>query len=508
MKKKKAKRASRNLKITTRITLSTILGIIIPLIIVVTFSSVFLSTIASYFNFSTVTTNSYSVLNQIQWSQTISSISNELVSDDITDEKLKRIEEFVSPLEDLGSKIYIECNNERFYSTSDKGDIIGLANTITPIDTEKNINYFGENGIVIVNHAENENERYLVIITNTDYIVNDVSSRYSAQDFSSLVFGKTGLIILLIILVFIISIVILSVITSNTIIEPIKKLSDGANEIANGNLDYVIDYESTNEIGTTVKSFNHMSKRLKKTIDEQNRIEENRKEMIAGVAHDLRTPLTSAKGYVEGLMDGIANTPEKQNEYLDIIYSSTCHMEKLLDDLLTVSRLELGRIELNTQPININGFLADCADTISVELEEKGFDFTYRNNCDEEVIVDLDADRFTRVIRNIISNSIKYAKSGVKGRITLEMQSYQKSVIISIADNGIGLDSESLPRIFDTFYRADKARSNVSEGSGIGLSVCKQIVELHGGHIWATGKENEGLTILISIERKQGDNNE
>jgi histidine kinase len=88
------------------------------------------------------------------------------------------------------------------------------------------------------------------------------------------------------------------------------------------------------------------------------------------------------------------------------------------------------------------------------------------------------------------------------------VQSYQKSVIISIADNGIGLDSQSLPRIFDTFYRADKARSNVSEGSGIGLAVCKQIVELHGGHIWATSEENNGLTIFISINRKQVEGNE
>lgn len=504
MSKKKTKRSSRNLKITTRVTLTTVFGIITPLIIVVAFSSVFLSTMASYFNFSTVTTNSYSMLNQIQWSQTMSSISNELISDDDRTDKLQKLEEFVSPLENLGSKIYIECNNESFYSTSDKNDIVQLASTITPIDTEKNTNYFGENGIVIVNHAEKENERYMVIIANTDYIVNDVSSRYSAQDFTSLVFGKTGLIILMIILVFIISIAVLSLITSNTISKPIKKLSEGANEIANGNLDYVIDYDSTNEIGTTVKSFNHMSKRLKKSIDEQNRIEETRKEMIAGVAHDLRTPLTSVKGYVEGLMDGIANTPEKQSEYLKIIYSSTCHMEKLLDELLSVSRLELGTIELDTQSISLNAFLDDCAQTISLELEKKGFDFEYNNHCDDEVIVDLDAGRFTRVIRNIISNSIKYAKTDIKGKITLDVQSYQKSVIISLADNGIGLDSESLPRIFDTFYRADKARSNIGEGSGIGLAVCKQIVELHGGHIWATGKENEGLTILISIQRKQG----
>lgn len=438
----------------------------------------------------------------------MSSISNELITDNKNTDKLKNIEEFLSPLEKLGSNIYIECNNDSFYSTSSKDDAIALANSITPINTEMNINYFGENGIVIVTHAENQNERYLVIITNPDYIVNDVSARYSAQSFSSLMFGKTGLLLLLIVLVFTISIVVLSIVTSQTIIKPIKKLSVGANEIANGNLDYEIDYESTNEIGTTVKSFNHMTKQLKQSLVEQNRIEETRKEMIAGVAHDLRTPLTCTKGYVEGLIDGIANTPEKQSEYLKVIYSSTCHMEKLLDELLTISKLELGTFQLKKQTINIIDFLDDCAQTTSIQLKELGFDFNYINNCNDKVIVELDVDRFSRVIRNIISNSIKYAKKDVKGEITLEVQSYQKSVIISIADNGIGLDSTSLPRIFDTFYRADKARSNVSEGSGIGLAVCKQIVQLHGGHIWAKSEENEGLTIFISIERKQDTNNE
>lgn len=505
---KKKKRISRNLKISTRITLTTALGIIIPLLIVVLFGSIFLGTISSYFNVSAVTTNSYSMLNQIQWNQTMSSISNELISDDKQDEKVKKITEFVSPLEKLGSMIYIECNNKLFYSSQNKSDVINAANEIVPINTQMNINYFSENGIVIVNHAKKAKERYLIVIANNNYTVNDVSSKYTSQDFSSLIFGKTGLILLLIVLVFILSILVLSLITSRTISKPIKKLSNGANEIANGNLDYVIDYNSTNEIGVTVDSFNKMTKRLKESLEEQIRIEQSRKEMIAGVAHDLRTPLTSAKGYVEGLMDGIANTPEKQERYLKTIYSSTCTMEKLLDDLLTVSRLEPGNIELDLEAININDFLSDCADDISAHLEEKGFDFVFDNRCAENTRLMLDTNRFTRVIRNIISNAIKYAKKDVKGRIELSAQDYQKSVIISIADNGIGVSKKNLSRIFESFYRADPARTRSSEGSGIGLSVCRRIVELHGGRIWATSKEGEGLTIHISLKKVTEEENE
>lgn len=495
------KRSSRNLRISTRITLTTILGIIVPLIIVLTMSWVFLHSMTNYFNFSSVTTKQYSMLNQIQWNQTMSSITNELISADSDDVKYAKVDGFVTPLEDIGVKIYIERDGKEFYSSAKKNEIFSLANSILPVDETQNANYFGENGMVIINHAESDSAHYLIVAASEDYTVSEISSRHLAQDFPSLVFSKTGIIFVLIVLIFILTIIALSFVTSKTISKPIRELAEGANEISKGNLDYVIDYDSTNEIGQTVDSFNHMSKRLKESLEKQSSIEQSRKEMIAGVAHDLRTPLTSVKGYVEGLRDGIANTPEKQENYLKTIYSSTLTMERLLDDLLTISRLELGNIRLDTSEINLNGFLNDCAEEIGLELEKRDFDFEYNNNCSEDVKVNLDVDRFSRVITNIVSNSIKYSRKDVKGKITLEAQEYSKSVIITVSDNGIGLDSDSLPKIFDTFYRADKARSKTDEGSGIGLSVCRQIVELHGGHIWATSAEGEGLSIHISLNK-------
>lgn len=438
----------------------------------------------------------------------MSTISNELISPIDNDEKIEKLGEILAPLENIGSKIEIEYNNNEIYSTSNKNDVLNSANKIVNIDTNKNINYFSEDGIVIVNHAETDDGVYLVLITNNEYTVNNVSTKYTAQDFSSLFFGKTGLIIFLVMLVFIIAILVFSFITSGTINKPLKKLAKGANEIANGNLDYIIDYESTNEIGETVNAFNHMTQELKASIIEKEKIEESRKEMIAGLAHDIRTPLTSAKGYVEGLLDGIANTPEKQERYLKTIYSSTVDMEKLTDELLTISKLELGTIDINLTPTNMNSFFDDCVDELSLKLEKCNFDFEYINNLQADDNCKIDSDRFARVINNIISNSIKYKRDNVKNKIVLTTQSYQKSIIISIADNGIGVDSENLPKIFDSFYRADKARSNVSDGSGIGLAICKQIVEMHGGRIWATGKENEGITIFISLDKIMENNNE
>ncbi len=507
---KQKKRSSKNLKISTRITLTTILGIVIPLVIVATFSSLFLSMMANYFNFATVTTKSYSVLNQIQWSQTISAISEELINDKDNDEKLTQIKKLTTALENVGTNIYIENEGDVIYSSNatTKDDIIKQARSIVKTDTDINQNYFGENGVVIVSHAESKTSKYLMIITSNDYEVNDFTAVSTIQSITSIMLGKTGIILIAIVLVFIISIVVLSLITSQTIIQPLKKLSVGANEIANGNLDYVIDYESTNELGITVDSFNRMAERLKVSIEEQKRIEQSRKEMTAGLAHDLRTPLTSIKGYVEGLKDGIADTPQKQQRYLDTIYSSAKDMEKLLDELLNISRLELGKIELNAEVININDVLYDCANEITIESEKSDFQFEYHNYCDDDTFVNLDTDRFSRVVKNIISNSIKYKSPKRKCKITLEAKSYRKSVIISISDNGIGLNAADTAKIFDTFYRADKARTNVRDGSGIGLAVCKQIVELHGGKIWATGKEDEGLKILISLEKIREENSD
>lgn len=502
----KKKRSSKNLKIGTRITISAVVGILVPVIILIAFSSVFQNFMASYFGFATVTTNEYSAVNQLQWSQTITSISNELMSDSNENAKVKKINEFVRPLEKLGSVIFIDKNGAEFYATTSKKEVTDIASSIVNTNTDRNVNYFGENGMVIINHAQSDTDKYTIIIANKDYTVNDVSKRFTPQNITHLLFSRTGILILLIASVFIIAIIIISFITSKTINKPLRELSYGANEIANGNLDYVIDYESTNEIGMTVKSFNHMTDRLKQSLERQQTIEQSRKEMIAGVAHDLRTPLTSVKGYVEGLMDGIANTPEKQKVYLKTIYTSTLNMERLLDELLTVSRLELGNIELDFKPIDINDFLDDCAEELRNELSQHDFDFKYNNNCDSDFTVMIDADRFKRVIHNIISNSLKYAKKDEKGKIELNAQTYQKSVIISLADNGIGIEGENLTKIFESFYRADPARTKTSEGSGIGLSVARQIVELHGGKIWATGKEGKGLTILISMPRTEEEN--
>lgn len=501
---KNKKRSSKNLRLNTRIALASTLAIIIPLIVIVTFSTVLVNIIPSYFNFSSVTTNTYSAINQLQWTQTISTIAGELISDNPDNEKLSNISSFVSPIENLNCVIYIERNGLLFYKTDSDMDISETVSRMENSSEKKNFNYFGSDGLLIVNYAQ-KNEaspQYKIIIINDDYVVNDASQKLSAQDLTRLLLGRTGIIMLIIVLLFIIAITVVSFITTQTIVKPIKKISHGADEIARGNLDYEIEYKSTNELGKTVDSFNEMRKQLKISIEKQKKAEEERKILVAGIAHDLRTPLTSVKGYAEGLADGIANTPEKQKLYINTICESITATEKILDDLLTISRMELSSYELNKSNISVRDFFDDGAEEIKQLLDSNNFDFEYENKCDRSTVICIDADRFSRVISNIISNSIKYAKENVKGKISIAIEEYERSVIIEISDNGIGVEKESLLKIFDTMYRTDPARTRVSQGSGLGLAVCKQIVELHSGSIWARSELGEGLSVFISLPKQ------
>ncbi len=506
-KKDKIKSHTVNLKINTRIIITSVLAIVIPTIIICTFAGVFINSVVKNFDLSAVAHAPYSILNQAQWSQAVNDLSSQLVKDDKYDKKISNIKKAALPLEQLGSLIYIEENEKEFYTSCSKDEIIKIANSVVELKSDSDLFYFSEKGAVVLsNITSDNNNKYTILIVNDKYTYPNNSANDKANNVTGTITNRTIIIVAIVGLTFILAIIIISLITSKTIIGPVQKITKGANEIANGNLDYEIDYKSTNELGQLADSFNEMRLRVKASTEEKQRANQKQKEMIAGIAHDLRTPLTSIKGYVEGLRDGIADTKEKQIRYLDTIYNSTCDTEKMLNDLLTISKLELGDITLNKENIKVSEFI-EFAYEVGHDLQNTGFDYQIIDNTKSTPIISVDTDKFSRVIDNIVSNSIKYKRPDVKGKITLTVSEYEHSVIFEIADNGMGVDKESLPRIFDTLYRADKARSNVSDGSGLGLSVCKQIVELHGGMIWARSEPGNGLAIFISLPLVEEKNN-
>ena len=502
-KKKEVIQASpKNLKINTRIFITSVLAIVIPTVLIIASVAVYfkLST-ANIVNYPSASQVQYGTLSRLQWSQNVSDITAKLIGNSTNEEKLKEIEGVARRLERAGTLISITKNGSIFYKSETDIDILEKAQFISSNENSYNSYYLGENGLAIISNIAAADAQYLLVIVNENLTLPDLS----ADNINTLnsIISRTNIVIGIIIAIFIIAIVVISLITSKTIVGPIRQITVGANEIANGNFDYEIKYKSTNELGQLADSFNNMRLRVKESIEKQNQADQKQKEMVAGIAHDLRTPLTSVKGYIEGLRDGIADTPEKRQRYMDTIYSSTCSTEKILDDLLAISKLELGATTLNCESVTISDFL-EFANGLTEELSKADFDYEIIDRTRTSPSLYLDTDRFSRVINNVISNSIKYRRPEVKGKITLTIIEYQKTVLFEIKDNGMGVDKESLPRIFDTLYRADKARTNVREGSGLGLSVCKQIVELHGGLIWAQSEPGNGLSILISLPIYRG----
>lgn len=492
--KEKFQAIPKNLKINTRIVLTSVLAIAIPTVLIIAFTAVFLSTTSSKFNSPSISSTSYNIISQLQWSQTASDITEVLADDKMETEKLENIKEIVSDIDREGTLIYITKNKEEFFTSSADSSILKRAVEFSNDENRINSYFLGEDGLVII---IDEGEYQLIIINELLSLPNFLDNNKPRNIVGTLI-NKTSIVIAVIICTFIIAIVVISLITTKTIVGPIRKITEGANEIANGNFEHEIGYKSTNELGRLAESFNDMRLRVKASIEEQSRADQQQKEMIAGIAHDLRTPLTSVKGYLEGLRDGIADTSEKQQRYMDIIYSSTCDTEKMLDDLLAISKLELGAITLNCEKVKISDFI-DFAEDIGEELKKADFDFEIIDKTKTPVALNVDTDSFSRVINNIISNSVKYKRPDIKGKIVFTIFEYQNTVLFEIKDNGMGVDRESLPRIFDTLYRADKARSNVRNGSGLGLSICKQIVELHKGLIWAQSEPENGLSIFISL---------
>ncbi|MDE5604203.1 MAG: cell wall metabolism sensor histidine kinase WalK [Eubacterium sp.] len=497
--KEKIQAIPKNLKINTRIVLTSVLAIAIPTVLIIALAITMFSVASSKINSPTISSASYNVMIQIKWNQIASQTARVLKKDKSDDKKLKETAYFCRSLEADGAYILITKNEKEFYCSDADDKSIEKMYSVIATENDDNAYHLSNSGLMITATAATEKDTYRFVILNEQLSFPDFSNGQSESLFGTFV-NRTTLILTGIVFLFIIAIVVISFITTKTIVGPIRQITEGANEIAKGNFEHEIEYKSTNELGRLAESFNEMRLRVKDSIEEQSIADQKQKEMIAGIAHDLRTPLTSVKGYLEGLRDGIADTPEKRKRYMDIIYSSTCDTEKMLDELLTISKLELGSVTLNFERIETADFI-EYAKQIGEEIEKKDFDFELIDQTKGSVVLNLDTDSFSRVINNIISNSIKYRNKDIRGRIEITIIEYKSTVLFEIKDNGMGVDRESLPRIFDTLYRADKARSDVRNGSGLGLAICKQIVELHGGLIWAQSELGNGLSIFISLPK-------
>ena len=281
---------------------------------------------------------------------------------------------------------------------------------------------------------------------------------------------------------------------------PLVKLRKATQNIKEGNLDFVLEVEGKDEFSQLCQDFEEMRKRLKESTEEKILMDKENKELISNISHDLKTPITAVKGYVEWIMDGVADTPEKMDRYVRTIYNKTNEMDHLINELTFYSKIDTNRIPYTFSKLNVEDYFSDCAEELGLEMETKGIELVYANYVEKDVQVIADGEQIRRVIHNIVSNAIKYMEKP-KGIIQLRVKDVGDFIQVEIEDNGKGIAAKDLPYIFDRFYRTDVSRNSSKGGSGIGLSIVKKILEDHGGKVWATSRLGIG-TIMYFVLRK------
>jgi two-component system sensor histidine kinase VicK len=236
-------------------------------------------------------------------------------------------------------------------------------------------------------------------------------------------------------------------------------------------------------------------------VTEEQKIEEERKQFVSNVSHELRTPLTSMRSYIEALIDGAWKDEELAPRFLDVAQSETDRMIRMIQDLLHLSRIDSGKSELTKELLDLRALFSQVLNRFEMLLDSEDYrDNNYTLDYDlleEAVFVDIDPDRIIQVFDNVLNNAIKYSPDGgvIKSRMTIAGE----QVIISVKDEGMGIPEEDLEHIFDRFYRVDRARSRAMGGTGLGLAISREVIEQHGGKIWAESVEGEGTTFYIAL---------
>ncbi|MBQ8315595.1 MAG: two-component sensor histidine kinase, partial [Lachnospiraceae bacterium] len=240
-------------------------------------------------------------------------------------------------------------------------------------------------------------------------------------------------------------------------------------------------------------------------IDTRIQYEEDLRTLIGNSSHDLKTPLTTIKGYAEGMMDGVADTPEKQEKYLRTIRSKAEDMTRMVEELALYTRIDCKSYPYHFEKVRLKEFFADCIEEDEPELEQRNIKISLADRLSEDDEVYADREQLKRITMNIIGNAVKYLSKD-SGEITITLIDELSYIRTEISDTGAGIPKKDLPHIFERFYRGDTSRNTGKGGSGLGLAIVKQIVEDHGGTISAKSAEGEGTTISFTLlkVRKNG----
>ena len=405
----------------------------------------------------------------------------------------------------LNTSIVVRENQRIIYSSSlfDGTNILQVLPEAGPVD---GVNYGDRNekgdyrAPIIL-----DDKIYLTRQVDLNFPSHEVGSVFMLTDVSQLgqltrnIFIPLGIAILLIL---ILTNGILTFLVSRSIVKPLEDLKQAAEQIKEGNLDFQINPRGRDEIAKLADAFEEMRYRLKESVEQQMQYEKNRKELISSISHDLKTPITAIKGYVEGIMDGIPGSQERLDQYIKTIYIKSIDLDHLIDELFLFSKLDLKKVPFNYEKVEILAYLQDCIEELQFDMEKNQITLNFFADTSKLVLVVADREQLKRAIFNIFQNAIKYMDKE-QGKIDLFLQTGEKDVTIKVIDNGQGISPDTLPFIFEQFYRVEPSRSEATGGSGLGLAIAKRIVEEQGGRIWVESDEGKGTSLYFTLRRAE-----
>ncbi|MGQ7462578.1 ATP-binding protein [Streptococcus suis] len=397
--------------------------------------------------------------------------------------------DFASLADDLAlsdAKLYVESNGEVLFSNL-KDD----ADEISEVTVSSTTHTSYVDGEVVISRkiAANGQIYYLYAM------VEDLEEQQESRDYQAFLLqlflvGGAGIVVV-VVLNFFFTRRLLGV-----VMRPLDELHSGVDRIQQGDYTVPLTYQGDKEFEELTQGFNQMQTSLL-DAHEQNRLyEQKRTQMVADISHDLRTPLTSIKGYAKGILDGIANTEEKRNQYLTVIYQKSQVMEKLLEKLFAFSQLQTDKMPFDNVQLDLAVFLQAYVREKSAELADEAI--LFQLDVAENLPVEIDPTQFRRILDNLVDNARKYAAVRPL-KISLAGHLEGQEIVWTFTDNGKGLEKNKLNLIFEEFYREDDTRQQV-EGHGLGLAIVKNIIERLGGRV--SVEATPGLRFIFRLPRK------
>ena len=409
----------------------------------------------------------------------------------------------ISPYD--AAKNFSNASDLRVTLVDSDGKVVGESN-VNELDMSKMDNHIDrpeisnaiKDGISKIERYSNTlNEEFIYVVKKVD--LPDFSFVRVAQtmDFVNLLVGHRSGTRINIFIIVSIGLLIFTILVDRWINTPIRKVADFAKNIKDGNFENRIKIKSSDEIGELAKNMNQLAETIEADISNMKKMEDVRTEFLSNVTHELKTPIASIVGYLETLKDGALKDKDVNKTFIKRSLKNAKRLEALVTDLVDISRIETGEMEIQLEKVNIQPILEEVVNDARQRNRNLELDIKLSLGDQKEIVVYGNSDRLRQVFDNLVSNAIRYTESG---NVIISAEIRDTEVEFTVSDTGMGMDSESIERIFERFFRTDDARKIVRGGTGLGLAICKHIIEAHNSSLSVDSIEKEGSTFAFSLE--------